>query len=339
MKIGIIGGGIIGRLCAWYLCQQHQVTIFDQGPIDDKQSCSYAAAAMLAPYAEVETLGQQYYQLALESLALWPKLIAEINAEINYQQQGSIICSRDEGELARFIQHIHHHLGNSTDIMPLASHDLLKLEPELTQVTQACWLKSEAYVDNQALLPALASRLLQRGVTWHENSRVTQLNQTGIAVANVHYQFDHYIDCRGLGSTIAGLRAVRGELIQLHAPNVKLTRPIRLKHPSYPLYIVPRPQQRYLIGATEIEACDYSPISVQSTLELLSAAYSIHPGFIDARIERTVTQCRPAFNSNLPKIIHDGNISYLNGFHRHGYLLGPIMAQKLVEEITCQSYA
>ena len=55
-----------------------------------------------------------------------------------------------------------------------------------------------------------------------------------------------------------------------------------------------------MIGATEIESEDLSPASVRSTLELLSAAYAVHPGFAEARILELSVQCRPALPDNLP---------------------------------------
>jgi glycine oxidase len=121
---------------------------------------------------------------------------------------------------------------------------------------------------------------------------------------------------------------VRGEVIRVYAPEVQIQRPIRLIHPRYPLYIAPKPNHVYVIGATEIESEDCSPMSVRSALELLSAAYSIHPGFAEARILEMSSQCRPAFNNNLPKIYWDGQ-RYLaiNGLYRHGYLIAPALVE------------
>ena len=86
------------------------------------------------------------------------------------------------------------------------------------------------------------------------------------------------------------LRGVRGELIELRAPDVKISRLIRLMHPRYRLYLVPLyKNDHYLIGATQLESEEAGPITVRSTLELLSAAYSIHRGFSEAEIIETKT--------------------------------------------------
>lgn len=139
-------------------------------------------------------------------------------------------------------------------------------------------------------------------------------------------------DCRGLGASalFGNLRALRGELIWLHAPEVKLQRPIRLLHPRYSLYIVPRPNNIYLIGASEIEAADYSPISVRTTLELLTAAYYVHSGFAEARIVKTVTHCRPTLSNHLPLVNYAEGIMAINGLYRFGYLIAPALVDAIL---------
>jgi glycine oxidase len=73
-----------------------------------------------------------------------------------------------------------------------------------------------------------------------------------------------------------------------------------------------------------------SPISVRSTLELLSMAYNIHSGFSEARILEMSTNCRPTLTNNLPQIKVDGNFISINGLYRHGFLLSPTLAESLI---------
>jgi glycine oxidase len=112
----------------------------------------------------------------------------------------------------------------------------------------------------------------------------------------------------------------------VHAPEVKLSRPVRLIHPRYPLYIAPKPDGVFVIGATEIESDDTSPASVRSSLELLSAAYSVHKGFGEARILEINAQIRPTLPDNLPAIrLHGDRTMQINGLYRHGFLIAPAM--------------
>ncbi len=162
-------------------------------------------------------------------------------------------------------------------------------------------------------------------------------------------EFELVIDCRGIGASakhshkdcqpLKDLRSVRGELFQLFAPSVHLSRPIRLMHPRYQLYIAPKQKGYYVVGATEIESDDQSSMTVRSAMELLSAAYSVHPGFAEATIRQHISQCRPAFSNNQPQITMDNSLIQVNGLFRHGFLIAPVIMQQvlaLVDNFTQQ---
>jgi glycine oxidase len=150
------------------------------------------------------------------------------------------------------------------------------------------------------------------------------------------------LDCRGLGAQPQwnALRGVRGEVVHLHAPQVRLTRPTRLIHPRYPIYIAPKENGIFKIGATEIESDDLSPMSVRSALELLSAAYSVDSGFGEARILDLVAQCRPALPDNQPALRRIGaRTLQVNGLYRHGYLISPALHDVMLELLDSGSSA
>jgi glycine oxidase len=151
-------------------------------------------------------------------------------------------------------------------------------------------------------------------------------------------------DCRGTGaieswstsSSANTLRGVRGEVIRLYAPEVKLRRPTRLIHPRYPIYIAPKENDVYVVGATEIESDDLSEMSVRSAMELLSAVYTVHSGFAEARILEMATQCRPTLKNNLPEIrtLKEKGLTDLimiNGLYRHGFMIAPAMLDCTLE--------
>jgi glycine oxidase len=159
----------------------------------------------------------------------------------------------------------------------------------------------------------------------------------GVQVASLHelYPADALIDTRGVGARAdwLGLRGVRGEIITLTCPGVNLRRPVRLMHPRYPLYVVPRPDQHFIVGATELESEDPSPPTLRSVLELGSALYSLHPAFAEARVLRTVTALRPALDNHLPTLRQHAGVWQLNGLYRHGYLCAPALVNELVESL------
>jgi glycine oxidase len=106
-----------------------------------------------------------------------------------------------------------------------------------------------------------------------------------------------------------------------------LSRPVRLLHPRIPLYVVPRGDGVYMIGATMLESEDRSRITARSLLEMLSAAYALHPAFGEAEVLEVGVDARPAFPDNLPRIRRRGSTIYLNGLYRHGFLLAPALAR------------
>lgn len=335
--VAVVGAGLVGRLLALELQRQGcQVSLYDKDDRQGVQSCAYVAAGMLCPYAEVETADSIVAELGLFSIQLWPKILASLPSAVTFQQQGSLLLAhiKDQPELQHFISRLLAKVAKE-NIQSVSREALFQLEPDLSWPVGGYFFPQEGFVANDELLPALADALISSGVQWFEKTDVIQIMPGQLRTQEKIKQVDWVFDCRGLGAKqeLQNLRGVRGELFLLHAPEVNLTRPIRLLHPRYRVYVVPRAQSHYVVGASEIESEDQSPVSVRSTLELLSLAYSLHPGFSEARVVRSFTQCRPAFSDNLPKILHQPGLTAINGLYRHGYLLAPILVQEVVNYI------
>ena len=330
--IGIAGAGLLGRTLSIILHQQEwHVTLFDRDTTEGRNSCSFSSAGMLTPFAELDYAESIIAELGMQALRMWPKLLEQLGTPIFFQRNGTLILAhtKDHNELYRLQGQIQRKtsLINAVQHLQDLSH-IQTLEPELDdRFHEALFLPEGAQLDNRQLLAALAGKIQQETIPWHRETDIIDIKPHTLITATNTLHFDHVIDCRGMGAKkqFPMLRGVRGELIHLSAPDLHLTHLIRLLHPRYPLYIVPRPNQHFIIGASSIESEDYSPISVQSTLELLSAAYTIHPSFSEARILETVANCRPALPDNLPKIYYqDGQLS-INGLYRHGILLTPVI--------------
>ncbi|MES2142261.1 MAG: glycine oxidase ThiO [Pseudomonadota bacterium] len=334
MKAGIVGGGIIGRLIAFLLYQkQWQVTLFDQ----NKNNCSSVAAGLLTPISELEKSEISIFQLGMEALkGHWPTILAQLDEPVYFQRQGSLVVAhaQDQAELASYIRLISNKLNSTTFFKYLTPNAISTLEPELSLKHNGYYFPDEGQLDSQRIMDVLKKNLLTK-IKWIDNQFVEAIKPEKIITSKTVYSFDRIFDCRGLGarSMLSNLRGVRGELLWLHAPEITITRPIRLLHPRYRLYIVPRPQHIYLLGSTEIESEDNSAISVRTTLELLTAAYSLQPKFSEARLVKTATACRPAFNNHLPKISYSKGIFIINGLYRHGFLVAPSLAEDVMRFI------
>ena len=98
--------------------------------------------------------------------------------------------------------------------------------------------------------------------------------------------YDWVIDCRGyVEGQDRDLRGIKGEILLLENREFTLQRPVRLMHPRYPLYIIPRPDNVFAVGASVIENSgeDDGLVFLRSAMELMSAAYSLHPSFGEAK--------------------------------------------------------
>ena len=98
-----------------------------------------------------------------------------------------------------------------------------------------------------------------------------------------------------------------------------------------PLYVVPRRDHHFMIGATMIESADPGPVTIRSAVELMNGAYALHPAFAEAKIVELRADVRPAFPDNLPRVIRRGRTIHLNGLYRHGFLLAPAFARRAAE--------
>jgi glycine oxidase len=345
MRIGIAGSGLIGRLLAFELHSRgYQITLFDSDTIAGANSAALAAAGMLAPTAELIDADPIIFELGTQSIVLWQTILPKLDPQIYFRQLGAISVAHpsDRAEMLSFKNKLaaaHMNVGKQFQI--LDQQQLTALEPDLQQFTEGLFLPLEGQLDNQHLMTTLAHYILQHKITWHENAIVQDVKPNKIILTNETYSFDYVIDSRGVGgkSNFPDLRAVRGELIWLRSTDIQFSRPINLLHPRYHLYLVPRPDHQFIIGATMIEAEDYSPISIRSCLELLTAVTSLHRGFAEARIIKTVSQCRPTLASNLPKICYKKGMIAVNGLFRHGYLIAPVIVNEIIDLITQKNVA
>lgn len=337
----IVGSGLIGRLLAWRLCRaSHQVDILSSDDLQGTGSAGYIAAAMVAPTTEAITSEAMVQTIGKRSLQIWPQWLAELPEPVFYQNNGTIVVAHagDKAEMSRFTRRAQHVLSKDNYKM-LDRVTLAEYEPQLSeQFDQAMFFEQEAYLDNRHLYRLLADALAVGQCRWQQCDDIATLTTESIDSNCQRYfrhgsdLYDEVIDCRGNGARhdIDDLRSVRGEVIRVHAPEVHFKHAIRLMHPRYPMYLAPRPNNEYVLGATVIESDDMSSVSVRSGLELMSTLYSLHKGFSEARILEMSAHCRPALLNNMPRISRTEWGYRLNGFYRHGYLFSPAIISDML---------
>lgn len=347
LNIAIAGAGLLGRLFAWrLLLEGHRVSLFEKYARGQEKSAAWTAAAMISPMSEVVVSERSIYDLGIRSMILWEQWLKEIpEARVLYSRRGSIVLAhrQDENELQQFYQELTYHLGKDNNARWLDRRELSEFEFDLSpHFERALYLPDEAHLQNRELLELLLDNIAkQADIHWQSELSFDPYPQTdGKALDD----FDLFLDCRGLGAREQNrnLRGVRGEVLHVHTPEIKLNRPVRLMHPRYKLYVVPRARQRYIIGATELESSDSSPMSVQSALELCSALYTINPAFAEARILEIDANLRPALRDNLPAVKETEiacatgeakKLISVNGLYRHGYLIAPALVDQVLSKL------
>ncbi|KIC47908.1 FAD-dependent oxidoreductase [Tateyamaria sp. ANG-S1] len=298
----IIGGGVCGLAMAAELSARGaQVIVIERNGAPGEHACSWWAGGMLAPECEGVSAEQEVVVQGRKAAAWWENHGAALT------RRGTLVVAlgRDQSELTTFARR-----APTTATLDRAA--LAELEPHLAeQFSKALYLEEEAHLDPRATLTELHKRLGQNGVIFGDDPK------------------GQIIDCRGLAArdTLSDLRGVKGEMLVVRCPDVALSRPVRLLHPRFPLYIVPRGAGVYMLGATQIESGERRRATLRSVMELMNAAYALHPAFGEAELLEIGVDARPAFPDNQPRIRQIGERIYANGLFRHGFLLAPALAR------------
>jgi glycine oxidase len=346
MKIGIAGAGLLGRLLAYLLSRQnHEVHVFDpaSGP-DARGAAGWTAAGMLSPTAELESADLDVFHYGLHSIERWAQILPTLQQPVLFAREGSLLLAHrhDTGAAQRMIRLLNDKAPPAHRPQPIPVQQLATLEPAIQGPSQAWLLPHEGHLDTVQAMQALYASAGH--VHWHWNSPVAALSAHTLQLAGQACLYDWVFDVRGTGArsgasagpanalSCQNVRGVRGEIFWVHAPNVQLHRPVRLLHPRHRVYLVPRANNIIVVGASEIESEDRSPVSLRSTVELLAAAHSIVPGLAEARIVHSETNLRPALVDNLPRIELDNGITRINGLFRHGWLIAPALADQALSD-------
>lgn len=322
-QITVVGAGIIGLWQALVLARRGWAVRLIEASIDPfAQSASRYAGAMLAPDCEAEAAPQVVRAYGHEGLALWRQTYREL------VEAGTLVVApaRDRSELTRFAR-----LTSGHTLLDESA--IGELEPELSdRFALGLYFSNEAHMETPAAMQFLIDEARRAGADVALGESVNDIGELEGVV----------VDCRGMaaGNDIQSLRGVRGERLIVHAPDVSLSRPVRLLHPRHPLYVVPWPGNYFMIGATVIESEDDGPATVRSALELMGNAFALHTGFGEAQIIEIGAGLRPAYPDNVPRVAvaREGRLIRVNGAYRHGFLLAPVLAEVVASVLADATY-
>lgn len=309
--ITILGAGVMGLSIATELASRGiECRIIDPNGGPGPHGCSWWAGGMLAPYCEAESADPTVVRLGHDAARWWQ----DHGATLHHGGTLVLAQSRDHADLDRFSRLTQHH-------QHIDAARIAELEPELgNRYRRGLFYDSESHLTPRDALAALRAGLAAKGI---------RIDAEGPASSGLT------IDATGLAArdALPDLRGVRGEMLMIRCPDIRLTRTIRVLHPRIPLYIVPRGDGIYMLGATMLESSAKTGVTARAAIEMLSAAYALHPAFAEAEIIELGADARPAFPDNLPRLRRRGQVLYANGLYRHGYLLAPAVARMAADHI------
>ncbi|HEY1862218.1 MAG TPA: glycine oxidase ThiO [Roseiarcus sp.] len=309
MRATVVGAGVVGLTTAVTLAEQGaQVTLVERSR-EFGGNASWLAGGMLAPFCEGESAPRSVVELGQGAIDWWDARVPGVTRE------GTLVLapSRDLSEIDRFA-------ARTTAHAPVDEARIAELEPDLAgRFRRGLFFADEGHLDPRVALSTLTERLRAKGGEICFGVDGEMLTDAEVVM-----------DCRGWAArkALPELRGVRGEMMRICSREVTLARAVRFLHPRIPLYVVPRANNEFMIGATMIESAEKGAVSVRSAIELLSAAYALHPAFGEAEILEMSADVRPAYPDNEPRIEERGDRIFVNGFFRHGFLLAPAFAAR-----------
>ncbi|WP_291426893.1 FAD-dependent oxidoreductase [Deinococcus sp.] len=320
MKAVVIGGGVAGAAVAYFLGQAGmETTVIDAGT----HAASHVPSALINP---VRGQSGQVDADALEGMHFTWGLIRELETQghrVPHARSGVLRPLPDDRSRAKFGSHLPAGLNHDW-VRPAAP-----LAPGWAHVL---WLPEAGWVAGKPLCRALlaasgASVVAGRATAWTSDRVTVQpADQTGPAT----FQADAVIFCGGsAGSTWAGETATHrmGSVL-------KLDRAVSGLPLSFGAYLSPTDQGGVLGGTFEAPAPGWRP----PELPLKSLVWLLDKGEALANLGGVSVTGRWTGSrlSGLQAGPDERGVWRLSGLGSKGFLLGPLLAARLVHDL-CQS--
>lgn len=340
MKIAIIGAGLMGRLAALSCIQRgDNVTLLEAHSFQHPHNAAAIAAAMIAPISESIHAQSPMIELGFASQTLWPTVLAGLkemdpnHQHVPFDSNGTLAISFPEEQeclLAHREKLIARLPERQNEIRMLYNDEVGEMEPDLERFETAAYIANESNLGNREFLES-TTRAIRKNASivdhWALQGDGTELQR----------QYDFIIDCRGAGAVQKpvhanddeALVAVRGEAIRVRTNGLTLQRPIRVIQQRFSVFIVPKSDNVFVVGATDLDKHGTHAVTVKSSLDLLSAIYSLHPGFANAEIIEAIAGQRAVYREQTPRVTLSENIISVNGLSRQGWMVGPALNQQV----------
>ena len=339
----IVGGGTIGLAIGWRARRRGlSATVLDAG----EPGAWQVAAGMLAPVTEADFGEEALLRLGLEGAARFEFFCAELAAasgrDPGLRRSGTLVVARDRDD-AEALDRLHAlqaSLGLEAErLLPSRAR---RAEPALAPTVRlALDVPGDHSIDPRVLAGALAEAVERAGGEVRASTRVESViveeeRAVGVRVAGgEELRAGAVVIAAGAWSArLEGLpdaarvpvRPVKGQILRLRDPRGPglVTRTIRTPDG----YLVPRPDGRYVLGASvEERGWDTAP-TAGAVFELIRDLGEVVPGVLEMEIDELGAGLRPGLPDNLPAIGPGAleGLHWATGHYRNGILLTPLTA-------------
>ncbi|MFG0335390.1 MAG: glycine oxidase ThiO [Maioricimonas sp. JB049] len=333
----VVGAGVIGLTVAFELSRRGQtVQLLEQGR--PGREASWAGAGILPPGCPAPP-DDPLVSLTAATHRLWPRLSEQLRESTGidngFRRCGSIEFAETPGESVASNIAAWQQIGVETE--PLSTEAVRSYEAHLDagwgpcfRLPQACQIRNPRHV--KALLAASEAE----GVTIVCGATAIDFETAGDRVTAVRtltdrYPADRIVICSGAWTSpllaragvCAEIEPIRGQIALLSTPQPVLRHVIECGH----RYLVPRPDGRLLIGATQERAGFDKRTTASAVQDLLQFALKLCPALENAHVERTWAGLRPRAVRGRPFIGPSprfDNLYLAAGHFRWGLHLSPI---------------
>ncbi|QKT08997.1 glycine oxidase ThiO [Gordonia sp. X0973] len=329
--LAVIGGGIIGRICALAAADAGwQVDVYDAGPT---RRAAQVAGGMLGALGEGHPGEGRLLDRSAASSAMWPDWIDRLGDPGIRTAEDSLIVATTaaDGEyLRQMAQFVWSEQVGGDRLRPLRAREARALERSLsTRVHSGYLAVGEGALDNRRLLAALRIALVDAGAHWHRIA-ITALSDVTA---------DQVLVAAGMATPRLlpeiALVPAKGEILRLHRNRESVpvpTRVVRARVEGRDVYLVPR-ADGVVVGATQYEPSaldDHAP-RAGGVADLLADAVEIMPGLATYDLAEAAAGIRPCSADGLPIIERvDARTVVAAGHGRNGIVLAPDTAARVV---------
>lgn len=228
-KVGIIGGGIVGSVAAFYLARAgYDVTLFDDGT----GQATKAAVGIICPWVS-QRRNKWWYQLVDDGSIFYHQLLRDIPNSQFYEPSGALLVNESRldkmYDLALSRRHSQSIMGHIEILDEAACTARL---PFGSLAKRALYIEGAARVDGALLVSTLQAEAMNFGMK-RVNAKVS-FEQKDSCYRVMDEDFDHLILAAGawlpdlLPQYEVDVRPQKGQLIEFHH---------HVEAKNYPLYI------------------------------------------------------------------------------------------------------